>query len=773
MLMFAISMSNLYSQYAEISGVIKDGDDQPLPYSTIIFTKLGDSSTFGEITNENGFFSVKNLSLGDYSYQVSYVGYENYTKEIKITGSVILPDIILNNDIALGEVTITGHRKLIKSEKGKLTLRVADSRLSTLPSANDILSFVPSVKVLGESIEVIGKGTPLIFINGKEVKNTSQIQSLQPEKIKSVTVDRNPSSKYDARYKSVIHIITKDAEKQEFAVQLIHGSMVNHYYNHTEEISINHSIGKLNNFLSYKYKDISDKERVDVFQNILTKDLKQENKFNSNTRNDKTGHNITFGSNMKINEKNSFDIQYFFDKTNLDSDVTGMEQLTGQSTTIYDVLRDGNTDEQKHTINFNYSLDIDSINSINVFADYSYLSNKGYEFITNQNRKDQSFDNYILRNNSKFNTYALRAEYSTTLFGCYDFNAGVRFSNIKSNVKSQIDKINQDKDVENRSKLEEKTISAYVALCKDFGNFSAEAGLRGEYNQSRYLKDGVSVFGEDRKLKDLFPSIAINYPVSENLEFDLSYTSKIQRPSFKDLDPSIEYLSTILYQQGNPTLKPTKIHTIELNALIAEKLNLSAAYVHQKNITAYLIEQNQSDGLLYNKVVNLDKASSLDFNASYSLQAGKLQTNLIGYISVPFTKYPYMGETKRNNKTQYQFVTTNMYMFSPKIFLFGNFLVQSRYSYLNNEFSPTYNLTLGANFILFNGKTILTVFANDILRKSEPETFSKWGYINTGQKVVPDSRQIGLKLKINLNKFSNKFKASNSNQEDLIRLQKY
>ena len=773
MLMFAISMSNLYSQYAEISGVIKDGDNQPLPYSTIIFTKLEDSSTFGEITNENGVFSLKNLSLGDYSYQVSYVGFENCTKRIKITGSVTLPDIILKDGIALGEVTVTGHRKLIKSDKGKLTLQVADSRLSTLPSANDILSFVPSVKVLGESVEIIGKGTPLIFINGKEIKNTSQIQSLQPEKIKTITVDRNPSSKYDARYKSVIHIITKDAEKQELAVQFIHGSMVNHYYNHTEEININHSVGKLNNFFSYKYKDISDKEKVNVFQNILTEDLKQENKFNSNTRNDKSGHNITFSSNMKINEKNRFDIQYFFDKTNLDSDITGMEQLTGQSTTTYDVLRDGNTDEQKHTVNFYYNLYIDSINAISVFADYSHLSNKGRESITNQNRKYQSFDNYNLRNNSKFDTYALRAEYSTTLFDSYDFNAGVRFSNIKSNVQSRIDKIDQDENVDNRSKLEEKTISAYMALSKDFGAFSAEAGLRGEYNQSRYLKDGVSVFGKKRKLKDLFPSFAINYPVSENLEFDLSYTSKIQRPSFKDLDPSIEYLSTILYQQGNPTLKPTKIHTIELSALIAGSLNLSVAYVHQKNIAAYLIEQNPSDSLLYNRVVNLNKASSLDFNASYSLQVGNLQTNLIGYISVPFTKYPYMGETKRNNKTQYQFATTNMYMLSPKTFLFGNFMAQSRYSYLNNEFSPTYSLTLGANFILFNGKAVLTIFANDILRKTEPETFSEWGYINTGQKVVPDSRQIGFKLKINFNKFSNKFKASNSNQEDLLRLQKY
>lgn len=145
---------------------------------------------------------------------------------------------------------------------------------------------------------------------------------------------------------------------------------------------------------------------------------------------------------------------------------------------------------------------------------------------------------------------------------------------------------------------------------------------------------------------------------------------------------------------------------------------------------------------------------------------------MIGNISVPFLEYPYQGESKTNNTPRFQFVTTNTYMVSPNIFLMGNFIVQSRYSYLNNQMSPTYNLVLVANFIMLKGKMTLTVFGNDLLRKSQPNTYSKWGNVNTGQNVRPDSCQVGLIIKFNLNRFKTKFKQSKSNSDLLKRIEK-
>ena len=111
-------------------------------------------------------------------------------------------------------------------------------------------------------------------------------------------------------------------------------------------------------------------------------------------------------------------------------------------------------------------------------------------------------------------------------------------------------------------------------------------------------------------------------------------------------------------------------------------------------------------------------------------------------------------------------------MVSPKILLIGNFVAQSRYSYLNNVISPTYNLVLAANFVMFNGKMTLTVFGNDIFNRSEPNTYSEWGNVSTGQNLRPDSREIGVSVKINVNKFKSIFNQSESNSEILKRIEK-
>lgn len=272
---------------------------------------------------------------------------------------------------------------------------------------------------------------------------------------------------------------------------------------------------------------------------------------------------------------------------------------------------------------------------------------------------------------------------------------------------------------------------------------------------------------------NLFPSLSFSYQASDNTQVNLNYTSKINRPQFSDLDPSVNYLSSVLYQQVNPELKPETSHTVELGGTFWNKLNLSAGYSVTKNAIAYLIEPDANNSeILFNRTFNLLKAASFDFNASYNLAFGKWNSNLIGNISVPFLEYPYQGTTKTNNIPKFQFVTTNTYMVSPNIFLMGNFIAQSRYSYLNNQISPTYNLVLAANLIMLKGKMILTVFGNDLLRKSQPNTYSEWGNVNTGQNVRPDSRQVGVVVKFNLNRFKTKFKQSESNSDVLKRIDK-
>lgn len=769
-----ISFNLLYvsAQNFTFSGDVIDVNNEALPYATVRLSSVENSTNTGTVTNEQGQFSVENLSAGKYRIEVSFVGYSTFSDTIDVKQSMKLNTIQLKNGVDLDEVVVTGHRKLVKVDKGKLTLTVKDSYLAKLPAAKDVLAFAPGVIIKGETIEVIGKGTPLIFINGREVKNPSQISSLQPERIKSISVDRNPSSKYDARYRSVVHITTSESTKQELSAQIIHSSAMGKLYNHSEKLNINHIVGKWTNFLSYKYKNTRNKEGVSAYQNLRTATMSQKNNFNSEEISKGTIHSLVLGSNLRVNDKHSVDMQYFLDKETYNYKITGHEELLGKENNIYDVARNGTDVNTKHTVNFNYRWITDSVSQFNLFADYSYLKNIENDNVNNTSKIKDTVDNYVLGNHSKFNTYALRGEYATQFWKNYDFNVGLRFSEIRNNTSSEIGKITQQEEIMNKTELKERTWAIYGTLGREFGNFSTEIGLRVERNEGEYLKNGTSVFGKKRVVNNFFPSLALSYAISESTQLNLNYTSKISRPSFEDLDPSIEYLNTIFYQQGNPELKPTINQTIELSGTFGDNLNVSVGYTHTKDAIAYLVEpEGTNSNLLINRAVNIDKSSSLDFNASYSFAVGKWRSNLIGNISVPFIKYPHQGLEKSNNITQYQFITTNSYMISPKMFLVGNFVAQSRYSYLNNVISPTYNFVLAANFIMLKGKMIVTVFGNDLLNKSEANNYSEWGYVKTGQDLKPDSRMLGVKLKFNLNKFKNKFEKSESSSEDLERIE--
>lgn len=273
LLLLSVTVS---AQNLTLSGDVIDVNNEVLPYATVLLSSIENSANTGTVTNEQGQFFVENLSEGKYHIEVSFIGYSTFSDTIDVKQSMKLNTIQLKNGVDLDEVIVTGHRKLVKVDKGKLTLTVKDSYLAKLPAAKDVLAFAPGVIIKGETIEVIGKGTPLIFINGREVKNPSQISSLQPERIKSISVDRNPSSKYDARYRSVVHITTSETTKQELSAQIIHSSAMGKLYNHSEKLNINHVIGKWTNFLSYKYKNTHNKEGLSAYQNLRTATMSQK-----------------------------------------------------------------------------------------------------------------------------------------------------------------------------------------------------------------------------------------------------------------------------------------------------------------------------------------------------------------------------------------------------------------------------------------------------------------------------------------------------------------
>ena len=121
---------------------------------------------------------------------------------------------------------------------------------------------------------------------------------------------------------------------------------------------------------------------------------------------------------------------------------------------------------------------------------------------------------------------------------------------------------------------EENINAAYLNFSKKFSEkWNVQAGLRLENTNTR----GHQVTNDSsfiRHYTNLFPTAYITYAMNKNNQLMLSYSRRVNRPDYEDLNPFIYFLDSLTYRQGNPYLLPQFTHNIELTHTLANILQL-------------------------------------------------------------------------------------------------------------------------------------------------------------------------------------------------------
>ena len=147
------------------------------------------------------------------------VGYEDYLAPIAPTGdfgTITLKE----SSVMLDEVVVKANLPTTRLKGNAMVTSVENSVLSKLGTANDVLSHLPLVSESDGSFTVFGKGTPLIYINGKLVRSSTELQQLSSENIRSVEVVTNPGAQYSSEVQSVIRIKTIPPKGEGFGANL-------------------------------------------------------------------------------------------------------------------------------------------------------------------------------------------------------------------------------------------------------------------------------------------------------------------------------------------------------------------------------------------------------------------------------------------------------------------------------------------------------------------------------------------------------------------------
>lgn len=87
---------------------------------------------------------------------------------------------------------------------------------------------------------------------------------------------------------------------------------------------------------------------------------------------------------------------------------------------------------------------------------------------------------------------------------------------------------------------------------------------------------------QQKEYFNVFPTVFAGYNPSSSWRLTLSYTSRIGRPSYNQLNPFRAYIDAHSSVEGNPDLDPELSHQVALGVNFKTHFNLALLYAHTK-----------------------------------------------------------------------------------------------------------------------------------------------------------------------------------------------
>jgi ferric enterobactin receptor len=702
------------NQQGKINGLVLDSlSDKPIEYATIaLLQEENKKAVNGTTADARGHFEITNIPEGRYILTIFFMGY----KAINKAGIVINkenPLVSINSiklvpiQINLKEVSITADKNIIENRLDKMVYNVDKDVTSQGGVATDILKKVPQVSVdVDGNVELQGNGNIRFLIDGKPSSIFGNsvadvLQSIPSSQIKSIEIITNPGAKYDAEGTGgIINIILKKNEAQGFNgnISLTTGSRLEN-----GSINLNARKGKLN-VNTFLNGNAQLKSAILNSSNRLSK----ENLSSESTR-------------LIQNGVTDFSRNGYQGGIGFDYALSSRDDINGAiSVNHFGNSNSGTTNRQQIHLDANGN-PISSISSL-VDAENNFHS-ETFDWNLNYKRtfkkEEQAFD--ILYSASNANNYGLfqQTQYFTTPSSIF---SGSKGNNPGQNLQSNIS-INYTHPITKSFLIETgaKTVIESIQANSDIYIFNAKTNLydfsipqssintykrdiyayylSGTFKLSRLdIKAGSRIENTQTNANFsnagnliiapytvLVPSLVVSFPIDQSQTIKLSYSHRIQRPNYRDLNPFNNASDPKNITTGNPHLTPELADNIELgyNKYFQKETNINVSLFYRGNrddiqsFTRYFSSYTVGDSTYKNVAITTRENIGLESNIGLNIFASvpisskiQLRTNTSMY-----QRYIYNNLEPSNNISgfNYRINFNGTYQITPSV-IFEAFL---------------------------------------------------------------------------------------------------
>ena len=751
-----------------LTGTIIDEEGLPLPYANVALLSPQDSTLLcGGVSNESGYFAIP-YETERVLARITYIGYKTIYQlcDKSEVGTIKMqPD-----SYTLNGVVVQGERPKVQLKGNSLMMNVEGTVMERLGTAEDVLSRVPMIAKRGDGYEILGKGTPLIYLNNRKLTDLNELKNIQSDNIRIVEVIQNPGARYDAAVNAVIIIRTKRVAGEGLGVELTSWSRMGHGYANNERINLTYRTGGLelfaNLFGAYNKRWSHDEFEQTVFADTVWT-IKNQNK--------EVVRNPFFegrlGFNYQINDNHSFggfyQNTYDYVKTHNEYDddllANGLPYDHLQNS---GVRRDRNT--PKHQLNLYYTGKVGKF-TIDFNADYTTRKQ------VSRNQQQELSTEYDDRNVNTENVTRskLLAEklFVTHPLWKGQIEIGEEYTNTRWRSKFE----NPEGYIANsNNEQHESNIAPFMELRQRLGHFQLSVGLRYEHVESDYFVSGQRRDEQCRTYNDFFPSASVSTS-AKDLQLSLSYAKRTTRPSYWQLSSDVIYENRLNMQTGNPYLQPVKYHNF--NMMVMWKwLYLAANFSHCVDpilYTANILEGDSKVNLITYKNYDHTDWLTVTLGAHKNVKLGQAtwtpQYNII--LMKPWFKTEFLGEEKSFNHPMFVLQLGNIVTLPHDWLLQADFNMHT-HGYQQNAWfdctNPMLSLSVSKDFFkrrlnvkltgndLFNGGiNRFTLYSNRFMIRKEEDN---------------DSRCVQLSLRYRFNVTPSKYKGTGAGNAEKNRL---
>ncbi len=795
LLLVAISWSVSFGQTgkaasAKVSGALINDQGKPLDYASVSIIKAADSTVVkGALSNENGIYTFEKVPAGKYLIKATVVGYNKAISQpfTVAENSVVIQIPALNlkpGNNELKTVTITATKPLIERKIDRTVMNVENSVLAAGNTAMEILAKAPGVTVdKDDNISLKGKQGVTVMINDKltylsAAQLATLLRSTDGNTIKSIEIITNPSAKYDAAGNSgIINIKLKKNTQSGTNGSITAGTAKGQYWRDNTSLNVNHKDGNLNLFGTLSHGDNKRGHNLDLKR--ITDSAGNKTYFDQQSVMPGTNHynNYRLGADYDLTPKHTigFVVSGYANSSKEENDTrtTIGSQLGGADSSLHTVSAINQT-YKNFAVNLNDRYKIDtSGQELSFDLDYSKFrnyTNAKYNtdyFLANGSTQRPS---QILYNQTPSNItiYTGKADYAKPLTKTIKLEAGVKFSSVKTDndlraQKDSSDVMIKDTGRSNRFIYQENIQAAYINLNKQFKKTSVQVGLRAENTQSNGNLVGSTQV--KRSYLNFFPSVFINHTINDKNEVSLSYSRRIDRPGYDDLNPFIYYLDPYTFNKGNAFLNPQYTQNFEFNYTYNHSFNVSLGYSNTSDVITELILTEGKKTFQTNQNLQSQKNYNANINTPFTVTKWwEGNINLTAFY-LGFKSDALAGYNFSDGQLAYQARTTQTFKFAgARLEVMGDY--QSPLTYGIYKIRPRYSVDMGISKSFMDKKFNVKIACDDVFNIRRNDLSSNALNNNFTIKQKNDSRVGRLTLTYNFGNSAIKTRQHRSGADD-------